>query len=374
MTEVAMKTDIEQTQLDPLLGKILKFRRKHGSVGDIKFRGWLEGELKKLCKSVRVGPAGTLIARTDDKSDTLFSCHVDTVHSQNESNTEQALFYDASFGHLFVHHQETPSSCLGADDGAGIYIMLKMIAANVPGTYLFHTGEECGAIGARAMLDNEFSLLDEFSRSIAFDRPNTNEVIIKQGGMECASREFGNMLAGELNRYGLAYEISDRGVFTDNKIYAGVIPENVNLGVGYFAQHTKDEYLDVNHVEQLLKACLAIKWDDLQATRKPVKQEPRPSFGSWVNNFPKEFKSLSSAPVKPNTQRHLLVDDDLEGFDGFSQKPTGKELEAVYDMSAEDIHDLVETDPYVAAHTIIALLAELDAEKAKAQRYFKLLS
>jgi len=42
-------------------------------------------------------------------------------------------------------------------------------------------------------------------------------------------------------------------------------------------------------------------------------------------------------------------------------------------MSADEIHNFVEEDPYVAAHTIIALLAELEAERAKAQCYFNML-
>jgi hypothetical protein len=245
---------------DPLLMNILSTRRAHTSVGDTNFRMWLQSTLKDLCAHVEVGPVGNIVAVVDSPSTTLFSCHIDTCHSRAESNGQnQELIYDADMGLLYLNPCSN-AGCLGADDGSGIYIMIKMIAAKVPGTYVFHTGEECGGIGANAMLAQRKPWLKQFDRAIAFDRPNDNEVIITQGGRECASRDAGRDLAAMLNEHGVDY-----------KVYAGVIPECFNLGVGYYDQHSPSETQDVFHLEALLHACLLIEWETIIVSRKPTR-------------------------------------------------------------------------------------------------------
>src|SRR3546814_4503361 len=75
---------------------------------------------------------------------TLWSCHVDTVAAVGGA---QAVGIDA---HGVAHLCDGKAGMsLGADDGAGLWIMLGMIAAAFPGLYLFHRGEEQGCLGSR---------------------------------------------------------------------------------------------------------------------------------------------------------------------------------------------------------------------------------
>ena len=62
------------------------------------------------------------------------------------------------------------ATCLGADDGAGIYIMLRMIETKKPGLYVFHRGEERGGIGAKATVTKhaEFFKKGGYEQCIAF--------------------------------------------------------------------------------------------------------------------------------------------------------------------------------------------------------------
>lgn len=343
MTETLLKVDV-------LLESILTTRRKHGSSGDIQFRSWLMQWMRDNKITHRATSVGNIVA-TVGKSKTLFSCHVDTVHSMNESNKLQALAYDPAMGHLCLSNRND-SSCLGADDGAGIYVMLKMILAKVPGAYVFHVGEECGCIGSRSMLGQEYEWLKTFDRAIAFDRPDTYEVIVTQSGQECASADFGQRLADALNlTEGLDYKVSHKGVITDTKVYAGVIPECINLGVGYFAQHSPDEYLDVEHLERLVTAACRIDWEQLMPARVIP---PPPKF---------EFKPFTPKQVsKPKAfPQHSFYDEvDDDGFKSPYSKP-----EDVLSMTYEDILTLCEDDPDAAAETIKFLLLELDAEKAR---------
>ena len=65
------------------------------------------------------------------KSSTLFSCHTDTVHKVEGI---QNIIVDESFGVIYKDDKEV----LGADNTAGIWIMLKLIDNNIPGVYVFH--------------------------------------------------------------------------------------------------------------------------------------------------------------------------------------------------------------------------------------------
>ena len=60
--------------------------------------------------------------------------------------------------------------------------------------------------------------------------------------------------------------VSTKGVFTDSKVYAGVIPECINLGCFYSKQHTPDEVVDVKQLEVLVHAAININWTALIAS------------------------------------------------------------------------------------------------------------
>lgn len=256
--------------LPTLLTKILSTRRADGTVGDTNFRNFLKNQIEGMNVPLSISSRGCFIVTVGSGSETLFSCHIDTCHSKQESTGQsQGLEYDSAMGHIFLA-KESNASCLGADDGAGIFIMLCMIMGKVPGTYIFHTGEEIGGLGAKALMANKEHDFSMFKRAIAFDRPYEHEVIITQGGYSCASATAGKALADMLNEQGMAYEVSTKGVFTDTKVYAPVIPECFNIGVGYANQHSPQEYQNVTHLLALVDACLAIKWESIPTVRKPA--------------------------------------------------------------------------------------------------------
>ena len=304
-------------QPNPLLVSILRTKRAHTSAGDINFRLWLHAYLEQITgKKPQIWEEGCVVVQTDTKSDTLFSCHMDTVHSNAESNGSfQDLAYDPTFGHIVLAPGST-SGCLGADDGAGIYVLLRMIESKVPGSYIFHTGEERGGIGATAMLAKRKDWLDNFSRAIAFDRAvqqqDSPEVICSQGGVPCASLQFGGALVDALNAHSALFAddwvISHKGTFTDTKVYRGVIPECVNLGVFYARQHSPQEFLDVAHLESLVTAACKIKWDDLKATRKPEADAiPAYSYKKGKQNSYKGASMVSEDEYWENLYRERMA-------------------------------------------------------------------
>jgi hypothetical protein len=277
------------------------------------------------------------------------------------------VFYDENFGHIFL--DKGTSNCLGADDGAGIYIMLKMIEAKVPGGYIFHRGEERGGIGANAVLKEDKDFIKKFKACVAFDRPRCDEVIIHQGGSICASEKYGAALAEALNKAGgFKYATSTRGVFTDSKVYRGVIPECVNIGVGYENQHSTDELQDWKHLEALTKAACTIKWDTLPFTRIPV-EEPRYT-GIWQQN------RKWQAPPPPQKKGGGLYGFPKSGhgsqtsFEDIDDDPLRLDLD-FSDMTLEEIEEYTgDTD---VTNAIAGLLVQLEAEKAKTRKLQNLL-
>lgn len=341
-----------ETKPDQLLVNILSTRRADQTAGDTNFRLWLHAVLQSMKVNTEILSRGNIYV-TVGKSKTLFSCHIDTCHSVDESNGQmQEIQYDPHMEHIFLP-KGSNSSCLGADDGVGIYIMLKMIQANVPGGYIFHTGEERGGLGAKEVLKHHVDILKKYDRAVAFDRPDNDEVIIQQGGVQCASISAGKELVDELKKHGLEYFVSCKGVFTDTKIYAPVIPECFNLGVGYAFQHTKNETLDYGHVKQLLKACLAISWDKLCVKRVPT--------GAPVLPFKPKQPQLT-LPKKPVVEENF---DDLPWEDNV--------YEDLFEYALNDFEELVDQSPFTAASNMAVLVSKVKALEAEVKQLHKIL-
>ena len=373
-------------EVDKTLVYILSQKRKHGSPGGKRFAGWLFTAIKdrmagKVPPQMFGGNFVAQIAKKDGKpSGVLFSCHMDTVHREEDGH--QHLLYDKDFGHIMLGNipgaQDAlgkpmiSGSCLGADDGAGIWIMLNMIQANVPGTYVFHVGEECGGIGSTAMLQRHSQFLDEFDVAVAFDRPRTNEVISHQRSTRCASEEFCSALVAALNESPyLDYKTSDRGVFTDTYNYRRNIPECVNIGVGYENQHGTQEMQDYGHLCALKDRVLAIDWDSLPVARDPKVIEParwESGFGGyhgrgWMHSDWEEWDG-HSAPAKPANPFPQAGTTKPAAPPPKAVEPELDVLEELRGVSLQDIQSWVESDIDWAAETIHNLALRLVSAKA----------
>jgi hypothetical protein len=266
-------------EVDDIMATILTWPRSHDSAAEKAFAAWLRSyitdDLGLTLREHAVEAFSVTIPRADGKpSAVLFTCHIDTVDLDKDSviGSTKKLNYDPNFGQIFLDtSKDAPNfCCLGADDGAGIWIMLTMMAAKKPGTYLFHRGEECGGVSAKAIAKQDAAWLKTFDYAVAFDRPRDNEVITHQGGTRCASDKAALALCKALNECGMYYEPSNRGVYTDTKEYRGLIPECFNLGVGYQQQHSSMEVLDYAFCTALAGAAMVVDWDTLPVDRTPV--------------------------------------------------------------------------------------------------------
>ena len=387
--------------VDPLLVNILSWPRRHDSFQEMQFCKWLREHISSLGYTPTIRGAGNIIVTVprpptskivknetievaQGRSTTLFSCHVDTIdgydHAPPTWNAKtpapapapkpdgepqllrKKLTYDPNFG-LIALDKDSIGGSLGADDGAGVWLMLRMIERKVPGMYVFHRGEEVGGLGSKELAEKHKDLLRGYESAVAFDRKDTFEVVYQQGGIKCASMKFTEALCKRLTDQGMRYEPSDGGTFTDTKNYRRIIAECVNVAVGYESNHGRNETLDYAHLNALLDACCAIDWDSLPIDRDPAEADLYSygnSYGAYRGvspslwddsdslgwNMPKKGKknkqgkapALTRAPA-PSAPK-LSIYDELSG------------------LSLEELVDWAESEPYDVAETMGRLLVE----------------
>lgn len=210
---------------------------------------------------------------------TMFSSHTDTVHKAKAENTPYKLSYRN--GWLSVKG----GGVLGADDGSGMWIMLNLIKAGVPGLYIFHRDEEIGGRGSSYIAQHHAPVITGMGikHCIAFDRKGTQDIITHQGCGRCCSDDFADAFAEQLNADGLFdFEADDGGSFTDSANYIDLIGECTNLSVGYYDQHTMDECQDITFITRLVNRLIEINFADLPQKREPGEADPD-DYLNWHN-------------------------------------------------------------------------------------------
>lgn len=200
-------------------------------------------------------------------NDVMFTSHLDTVTYNIENVT-----------HVIEKNiiKTNGDSILGADDKAGVTILLYMIEHNIPGLYYFFVGEEVGCIGSKKLADKfKSEKSNNIRKVISFDRRGTTSVITFQSSKRCCSEKFAEELSNQLNLAdsSFSYKNDSTGIYTDSAKFIDICSECTNISVGYTSEHTHNESQDIEHLEKLAKACLYVKWDELPVERDYTKTE-----------------------------------------------------------------------------------------------------
>lgn len=251
---------------DPLIAELrdmLTYARPADSPSE---RAFIARFIEPLAGAQR-DPYGNWHVRIDD-TPVLWSSHTDTVHRQSG---RQTIDVDRDGIITLSKRSRKRFNCLGADCTVGVWIMVNMIRARVPGHYVFHYAEESGGIGSGELAARDPKFLRAFQMAIAFDRRGTTSIITHQAGGRCASDTFADSLAHAFAVAGLPdMKADDRGIFTDTANYIDDVPECSNISVGYYDEHTSRERLDSRHARRLLRAICAIDVARLTIDRDPI--------------------------------------------------------------------------------------------------------
>jgi len=217
------------------------------------------------------------------KSETMFTSHLDTADRKKSKVTLCSEIKDGE-----EHFISDGTTIIGADDKAGVAIMLYMMSHNIPGVYYFFIGEERGGIGSGKVSSvfEKIPHLQGMKRCVSFDRRNYYSVITEQLGMQCCSDEFGSALAKELNKSGMNYSLDPTGIYTDSANFIDQIPECTNISVGYFSEHTVSERQNIDFLEKLAKASVKVNWESLPTAKKiGFDDDILMKYGSFLDDF-----------------------------------------------------------------------------------------
>lgn len=245
--------------MDTVLNSILSLKRPtFTNQTSIAQESW-STEIKRLLPDSTIemrDKYGNLMAYVYQQSHSfnpvLYVCHLDTVH---RSTGAQLLSLQGTL------LKSLDGECLGADDGAGVWLMLSMIEQQIPGAYLFHFAEEVGCYGSQWMYRNHADWLSRFETAISFDRPYCSDVVTHLCGRRACDDYFAFELADALSGH-LPSEYllspSATGGMTDVFHYIGLIRRCTNISVGYTRQHSPAETLDLKYLMGLRDACLSV--------------------------------------------------------------------------------------------------------------------
>lgn len=254
--------------------------------------GTEHGLLQYLPKGYKEDGVGNFYFKIGNKPSTMFTCHLDTACS------EQVKVNHVEKGNII---STDGTSVLGADDKAGMVVLLYMIENKIPGLYYFFTGEEVGCIGSSNLAlvweDTEHSKY--INKIVSFDRRGTDSVITEQGFGQCCSDEFADDLSNKLNLVDKSFNFSadPTGIYTDSAEFMDLIPECTNVSVGYYSEHTTKETQDIEFLRKLCKAVCLIDWESLPVVRDPKKYFEYSFYNttsyrtSTVNKKKKEYSS-----------------------------------------------------------------------------------
>ena len=279
---------------------------------------------------------GNLFLKIGKDPKVLFSCHTDTVDTRNinwfEGRKKEIML---DINDMRIKKKDTSTACLGADDGTGIWLCWELIKAGVEGLYIFHRAEEVGGVGSSYIANNNVEELKKYDFAVAFDRKDIHSIITQQVGQICASQEFVDTLAAQLD---MGFRADPTGSFTDTANYTDYISECTNLSVGYYNAHSGNEQQDLKFVREFRDAVIKVDWDKVKAERKPGVSLPEPksyyssnaghgyssSGSTWYKN-----KGISKTSQKSYTNyginqtktvKKMDRSDFFTGYDNYENK------------------------------------------------------
>lgn len=316
-----------------LLLSILSYARRCDSEGEELFLSHILDRIKGM-KTDKIGNRILTINNSDGTPPRiLFSSHFDTVHNSQLVRQTPKLKGDYLF--------KEDGHPLGADDGAGIWLMFELIRNDVPGLYIFHYGEECGGIGSSYIADSTPDKLANIDLAIAFDRMGTDEIITHQYNEKCASDNLAITLAEELK---MGHKPSSNGVFTDTYNYNRLVRECLNISVGYYDQHTKWECLDLLYLGKLRNALLNVDWNRVLGSVERSTSDVGESFDDYLaymqSDYTADYPSYGDTRLNGTTPSMVEliesfpdVAEDLLEQAGYTKEEFKSYIQVVYGLN-----------------------------------------
>lgn len=284
-------------------------------------------------KGFELDPHGNLVLDVG-KSKTIFAAHLDTADRTLTRVRRQVK------GDII---STDGKSILGADDRAGLAVLLHLLRHNVPGRYLLFVGEEIGRFGSTGA--EKDGLGDGYDRIVCWDRMGDDSIITHQMGRLSCSPEFANALVDVYETIDPSLRLSKDpgGSYTDSYSFIDCIPECTNISVGYNCQHTVYEEQDARFLVHMAEASAEVPWEHLPTERDPHATVEPPYRWDWHDD---DLEDTSRFRYSKRYDSNYLIFDDLV---------TARDWDM---LTLDNVKEYIAANPQDAAETLYALLEE----------------
>ncbi len=224
--------------------------------------------------------------------------HMDTVHGSHRELIEtktNLIIENSEMGTLIAKHPTTKEQTgIGGDHKCGVYVCLEMFERFDVLKGAFFVEEEIGMLGSKQADDKFF---ENVGYAIQFDAPSSNWISEVCSGVKLFDEDFKKEIKGTLNECG--YTKFSVDPFTDVNQLASKYDFNcLNLGCGYYRQHTTSEYVVVEEVSDSIKAGYELitklgmeKYVHKKMEKKTLVNESNYSYLSYNDSEDYDFES-----------------------------------------------------------------------------------
>lgn len=241
--------------------------------------------------------------------------HLDTVHKELPEN----ILIDEESGLMW-----SPQG-IGGDDRCGTFAVLYILAHQLKNngqkpTILFTTNEEIGCVGAsKAAKEIPEDKISHLKFLIEIDRRHEDDCVF----YNTRNKEFEDYIQtfGFVKATGSCSDIS--------RLSPAWNVASTNLSAGYFNEHTKSEYINVNYLMNTINKIINILNDDRVLNGDKFEYQPDPEP---VYNTPKYYGNNNyNRYGYSNGYYSSFYDDDYGYGKGYlGDKEEEKYLEKVY--------------------------------------------
>jgi len=172
------------------------------------------------------------IYNLDDKNLPILNAHMDTV--QDKIDEKLAKFVKIRDGILNGY------GVIGGDDKCGLFVILKVLEKRKV-NFIITREEEIGCVGISHFMNE--NKIKEYPWALTLDRYGSGDIICERN--DYGTKEFEDAL----HQVGRSFGYNPaQGVYSD----ADYISQDVscaNVSVGYYAHHTKNEYVVLSELQ-----------------------------------------------------------------------------------------------------------------------------
>lgn len=255
--------------------------------------------------------------------DTVAKCEADKRITISESGVYRAINSDGQYG------------VLGADDRAGIATILTILnfkdLLDFNGTIKvsFYREEEIGCVGSS---NSDLGFLKDVDFSITFDRHGSSDIVIGGMGQPFACDEVGVWLDDLSRKQGFEFTPCEGGI-SDACTVSETGVNAINLSVGYYNEHTTNEYLVFDELHTSMRFGFEII-SDLNNVVHGFTSVPKEN--KWVKSWDYSYGGYSQTNTFPS-------DDSLFAPIAYIEGRYGVITDGNHDMvmSYEEVDELI---------------------------------